>query len=229
MEFSRAAHRCRFRKGETVFLHADPALSFFILVRGAVRIHRQTSQGAEITLHIAGPGDMLAGAELFEDRKHYQANATAIEDSVLFAYSHRWIKDRMQKYPRFTMNMLTAVSRNASRATIDREHMSMLNAPQRVGCLLIQICDRYRTDPRNFSLPYSKLTFASRLGMSPESFSRALADLREVGVSVKGNRIRIADLEALDEYACGPCSIAWDCETCLRLQHRHFYQRNSEH
>lgn len=223
-ELVRAARHCRFMKDESIFLHADPASSLFILARGAVRVHRQTPQGAEVTLHIAGPGDVLAGPEMFEGRSHYQASATAMMDSMLFTYPHRWVRSKMQEYPRFALNMLAAISRNASRAVIDKEHLSVLKAPQRVGCFLMQICDRQHVDPKHFFLPYGKATIASRLGMPPESLSRALAMLRDIGVSVKGNEICIADLGALDDYACGFCSVAWDCETRLRLQRRHSHK-----
>ena len=49
-------------------------------------------------------------------------------------------------------------------------------------------------------LPYDKKLIASRLGMKPETFSRALAQLRNHGVTIKGGDARIADLAVLHRH-----------------------------
>ena len=50
-------------------------------------------------------------------------------------------------------------------------------------------------------LPYDKFLVAGRLSMKPETFSRALANLREIGVHTEGNLVHIEDVEALRRYA----------------------------
>lgn len=216
-EFALAAHVRELGRGEPVFFHADPATSFFVVARGAVRVHRQTPQGKEVTLCIAAAGDMLADQELFEGKSSYQANATAAEDCLVLEYSTRWVRDKMREQPKLALNMLASVSRKNTRTAIDKEHLFTLNASQRVGCFLMHSCNLHHLDPQHFILPYSKAAIASKLGMEPESFSRALARLKEIGVVVSGNEVAISDLARLDEYVCGSCSISEDCETCHNL------------
>ena len=50
-------------------------------------------------------------------------------------------------------------------------------------------------------LPYEKALIAARLGMKPESFSRAMARLRGLGVYVEGEQVAISDVERLAAYA----------------------------
>ena len=50
------------------------------------------------------------------------------------------------------------------------------------------------------TLPYDKTLIAGRLGMKPESLSRAFARLRELGVRVKQHHAAIADVGRLREY-----------------------------
>ncbi len=45
-----------------------------------------------------------------------------------------------------------------------------------------------------------KAPIANRLGMQPESFSRALARLRKVGVSVARDNVQIKDVRKLVEF-----------------------------
>jgi biotin operon repressor len=51
---------------------------------------------------------------------------------------------------------------------------------------------------------------AGRLGMKPESLSRAFQKLRKVGVKVLQNHAEIADLAALRDYAEEDPAEAWN-------------------
>ena len=51
------------------------------------------------------------------------------------------------------------------------------------------------------TLPYDKMLIAGRLGMKPESLSRAFSRLKSAGVTVKRNHAEIDDIESLRDYA----------------------------
>ena len=60
------------------------------------------------------------------------------------------------------------------------------------------------------TLPYDKVLIAGRLGMKPESLSRAFAKLRGFGVSVHQNHAKIADVSRLRDYAEEDPALAWN-------------------
>ena len=49
-------------------------------------------------------------------------------------------------------------------------------------------------------LPYDKRLLAGRLGMKPESLSRALGKLREIGVNDREGTITISDISELRAF-----------------------------
>ncbi|MBV8444030.1 MAG: helix-turn-helix domain-containing protein, partial [Hyphomicrobiales bacterium] len=57
--------------------------------------------------------------------------------------------------------------------------------------------------PARIALPYEKALIANRLGMKPESFSRALGKLGEVGVVVERESVTISDVARLAAFAEG--------------------------
>ena len=63
------------------------------------------------------------------------------------------------------------------------EQMKRLTAPQRLADFLLTLCPN-EEGPCEIKLPYEKSLIASRLGMKPESLSRALAKLKPLGVTV---------------------------------------------
>ena len=59
------------------------------------------------------------------------------------------------------------------------------------------------------TLPYDKVLIAGRLGMKPESLSRAFARLREYGVTVRHNNAAIADIAVLRELSDEDPAHSW--------------------
>jgi hypothetical protein len=51
------------------------------------------------------------------------------------------------------------------------------------------------------ALPYDKVLIAARLGLKPESLSRAFAKLRTVGVEVSASHVAIRDVARLHQLA----------------------------
>lgn len=219
-QFRRTGKKRQYKKGDTIYLHGDKAKYFFIVTHGAIRLHRETPEGKEVTLHIAIVGDTMGDHELFESKSNYQASATASEPSQLYEFPLGWMRDQLREHPTLALNMLAYLSRNGRTSDRDKEHLFTLKTPQRVGCFLMQLCALHQFNPARFTLPYSKSTIASKLGMEPESFSRALSKLKEIGVSITGNNVSISDMHRLDSFVCGSCSLSQDCETCEKL-HSH--------
>ncbi len=77
----------------------------------------------------------------------------------------------------------------------------MRSAPQRIAAFIIGL-DPRSDGPAEMALPFEKSLLANRLGMKPESFSRALARLRPYGVTIEKETITISDLGLLREFAC---------------------------
>ena len=67
---------------------------------------------------------------------------------------------------------------------------------QRVAEFLLTLGDCDESGACEVRMPYDKVLIAGRLGMKPESLSRAFAKLKGHGVTIKQNRALIDDLES---------------------------------
>jgi len=85
-----------------------------------------------------------------------------------------------------------------------------MNAAQRVGCFILKLCDSKHPNNVELALPYDKMLIASYLGMKRETFSRALSDLKSIGITVHGNMLLIEDLNKLINFSCISCSLVYD-------------------
>jgi len=71
---------------------------------------------------------------------------------------------------------------------------------QRLAEFLVELCPGGK-DPCTIALPYDKMLLAGRLGLKPESLSRAFAKLRSVGVRVHAAHVEVNNLDKLRKLA----------------------------
>jgi CRP-like cAMP-binding protein len=79
------------------------------------------------------------------------------------------------------------------------EHLTVRSSTERLADFLVKLADN-RNERAILRLPYDKGLIAARLGMQPETLSRALAKLRPLGVETKGSRVTIRDVDALRRH-----------------------------
>jgi CRP/FNR family transcriptional regulator, dissimilatory nitrate respiration regulator len=200
-----AAKATDYRKNERLFLQGEPAQRLFVIIQGWVKLFRGTLEGDEAVVALFTRGDVFGEAVIFDDT-NYPFSAMAAEDAKLLEIPGSLLKLRARENPEITKRIMASMSREMHKLQMEHEHMALMNAPQRVGCLLLQLAAGMIGKGGTFSFPYDKSLAAQRLGMKPETFSRALAQLKPVGVKVHGSEIDIDDFQRLIDYTCGNCT-----------------------
>lgn len=97
-------------KGEQIFSEGIDATAFFIVVSGKVKIYKLSPDGKEHTLHIHGPGDLVAEAAIF-DSMVYPASCMALEDTTLVRISRKGFLDLIKEHPELSLKMMSGYSK----------------------------------------------------------------------------------------------------------------------
>jgi hypothetical protein len=88
------------------------------------------------------------------------------------------------------------MSRSRKQQDKELEHRTKCSSAHRL--FLLRLCNLDADGPIRLNLPYHKTLIASRLGMKAETFSRALAKLRqETGIRIKGAAVEIDTVDQL--------------------------------
>ena len=104
----------------------------------------------------------------------------------------------MRAEPEIGFALLASTSLHLHRLVEQIEALKAQTGAQRVAEFLVGLCkDRDAAGRRTIVLPYDKALIAGRLGMKPESLSRAFQRLRDYGVRIDSNKAEIADIETL--------------------------------
>ena len=98
--------------------------------------------------------------------------------------------------PQLAFDMLAAASMRPRQLVDEIEQLKARSSPQRIADFFVHQAAEL-SGPARIALPYEKALIASRLGMKPESFSRALGKLADLGVVVERESVSIADVARL--------------------------------
>jgi CRP-like cAMP-binding protein len=102
----------------------------------------------------------------------------------------------IHEMPDVAIALIASTSQHANRMVQQLEQMMTLSATQRVVEFLASLAPHPR-GPCTIQLPYDKSLIAARLGLKPESLSRAFAKLRSIGVDVRASNVDVRDMAQL--------------------------------
>lgn len=197
-----ATREKRLQKGEMLFQKGDPAKGFYAVVSGQVKLAISSTEGQEKVVDILGPRQTFGEAVMFLDRR-YPVFAQALTDALVLHISQKAVFDLLAQDPSFAPKLLAGLSIRLHGLVQDVESLSLRSSTQRLIGYLLQQCDEDVESVGKVAceLPTSKQTIASRLNLTPETFSRILHELSAAGlISVRQRRIEIHDVQRLRRF-----------------------------
>lgn len=187
-----------YEKGMLLFQQGEPANCFFVVLDGWVKIYRMTPDGSEAVVGVFRRGETFAEAAIFLGGR-FPVAAETVTACRLVRIDGEMLRRRIREQPDLALSMLASASYHLKFLVEQIEQMKLLSAPQRVADFLVGLCPS-SDGPQTVELPYDKMLLANRLGMKPESLSRALAKLRPLGVTVDREFVSIRSVEALRDF-----------------------------
>jgi CRP-like cAMP-binding protein len=188
----------------------DAADRFFVVMSGWVKLSRHTDAGDEAVMALFTRGDVFAEAAIFSGSV-YPYTAEAAEEAKVIEIPAALLERRARQNPDILKRVMAAMSREIRNQQMDKEHIALQNSAQRAGCLLLRLSAGMLGTGGTFAFPYDKALAAAQLGMKPETFSRALAQLKEAEVTCKGAEVRIESFCALSKFCCKNCTAEGEC------------------
>ena len=193
------SHVGEYRRGQILFLRGDPADRFFLLLSGWVKIFLDTPSGEQTVIEIMRAGESIAEAAIFMEMA-YPASAEIADDARILEIPAQPFLALLRTESGLALTMLAALSKRLHYLVQHIEKVQTFSTPHRLAEFLIGLADGADEGAAVIRLPYDKSLVAARLGMKPESLSRALAKLRDLGVTTRGSEVRVADIERLRDF-----------------------------
>ena len=180
-------------RGEILFHQGDPSNGFYYVESGRVQLTVMNRSGTVATVEVIGEGETFGEAMVFLGRP-YPVSATALLDSTLYFVASPFIDTIIANDQRATRRLLTNLSVRNHQLVTHVATLGLENATQRVSSYLLAAAGQAASgeDTVEVKLADSKRIIANRLGLTPETFSRALRRLaNDHLISVKGSHITL--------------------------------------
>jgi CRP/FNR family transcriptional regulator len=190
-----------FAPGEAVFSAGSKARGMYVVLRGRVRVVRQ-SAGRRHVLHEEGPGGTLGEVPLFEGGG-YPATAIAADDVSCLFLGRDAIAAAMRADPELAWRFLGQLAARV-RTLVERlDGVTARSVSQRLAALLVARHAQHEADGGAVTLGGTQQEIAEELGTVREVVVRAVRALCESGAiePLGRGRYRVRNAAKLEELA----------------------------
>lgn len=187
-----------FPEAGLLFSKGDVADRFFVVLDGRIDLFALTEAGDESVIEVFDKGWSFAEAAMFASGR-FPLNAQATAGTRLLQVPKEPFMRRLSENRPLALKVLAALSRWHGHLLHEIDELKRLSPVQRLAAHLLYLSGA-EEGAVGVRLPVSKSLLASRIGMAPESLSRAMVRLKSVGVEMKGREIVINDVAGLRRF-----------------------------
>ncbi|MDB6164078.1 MAG: Crp/Fnr family transcriptional regulator [Xanthomonadaceae bacterium] len=177
----------------------------YVARKGAFKTISVSEEGEEQVIGFHLPGELI-GLDALGSGAH-RCEAVALNTSNVCEVPFDELSQVAAQIPGLQQQLMRVIGQSVSR---DQQHMELLSrrqANERIALFLHGFGERLRHGGQSgtdFRLPMSREDVAHFLGLAFETVSRGFTRLQDEGlIEVDGRRIRLLDVERLDQVAHG--------------------------
>ncbi|WP_173982237.1 Crp/Fnr family transcriptional regulator [Magnetospirillum sp. SS-4] len=192
------AHMVSYPEAELLFSQGDKADRFFVMLEGRVSLFALTETGDQSIIEVFDPVCSFAEAAIFSSGVFPLNCEVAAGSRLVHVPAPQFLK-RLADHRSLGLALLAGLSRRQAGLVHEISELKSKSPSQRLATFLLALAakaDKAGGGER-VRLPLTKAVLASRIGIAPESLSRALNRLKAVGVETHGREVEITDIEAL--------------------------------
>ncbi len=187
----------RYERDAQLFQAGDQPEYLHILVHGSVQLSAGTPDGREAVVELLHPIDTFIMAAVLTSQP-YLMSARAVEPAQVLLLPARVLLAELKTNPELALTLLGSMAQQYRHMVREIKDLRLRTASQRLAVYLLHLVESAGSEQAR--LPCDKKLLAARLGMTPESLSRAISELRNHGVNVRGDEVRITDLQTLHDF-----------------------------
>lgn len=192
--------RRRTYRKDTMIFHKDQAGdALYIVESGRIRIFLPTAAGEELTVEVAGSGDVFGELALLDGRPR-SASAETLEDTTVFTLSREEFQRYLAANAQLAAALVELLSNRLRHVTEYAESLAFLDVHARLARALLEMAERYgvKKDGLEIDFDITQADLATMVGATRERVNRALAAFRAQNlVELRGKKIILHDVERL--------------------------------
>ena len=196
-------------KGEYVFLECDQPRNLYTVVKGEVKLLKQTEDGRETIVEMAYPGEIF-GEEAIFDGQPYPMTAQALDEVELLAISRTDFFTFLRDNPDLALEIITELGTRLREAQNTIRALAMERVEWRIARVLLMLSRKagiVEADGVSIDLPLTRQDIADMAATTVETTIRVLSNFKKMGlVETEKGKIILRDKKHLEEMVSEGCS-----------------------
>lgn len=197
-ELAKGAFLQRFPVQTVLFRQGDSPDFFHVLLEGCVQLAATSHNQRETVVEILEPVDAFMPAAVLTNTP-YLVSAKVVYTARILMLPAPALRKSITRDPNLALAIIASLSRQYRAMLKQVKNLKLRTSSQRLACYILELEEESGSNGM-IELPHDKRLIAARLGMTPESLSRAFSALRRMGVEVRGHRVRLTDTGRLRHY-----------------------------
>lgn len=198
----------RFAKGEYIFLECDQPKNLYVVVKGEVKLLKQTEDGRETIVEMAYPGEIF-GEEAVFDGQPYPMTAQALDDVELLSISRGDFFSFLRDNPDLALEIITELGTRLREAQNTIRALAMERVEWRIARVLLMLSRKAgvtEADGVSIDLPLTRQDIADMAATTVETTIRVLSNFKKMGlVDTEKGKIILRDHKHLEEMVSEGC------------------------
>jgi CRP-like cAMP-binding protein len=199
----------RFSKGDYVFLECDQPRNLYMVVKGEVKLLKQTEDGRETIVEMAYPGEIF-GEEAIFDGQPYPMTAQALDDLELLSITRTDFFTFMRDNPDLALEIITELGARLREAQNTIRALAMERVEWRIARILLMLSRKagnVEQDGVSIDLPLTRQDIADMAATTVETTIRVLSNFKKLGIlDTDKGKIILRDKEHLEEMVSEGCT-----------------------
>ena len=196
-------------KGEYIFLECDQPRNLYVVVKGEVKLLKQTEDGRETIVEMAYPGEIF-GEEAIFDGQPYPLTAQALEDVELLAITRTDFFSFMRDNPDLALEIITELGARLRESQNTIRALAMERVEWRIARVLLMLSRKAGTmeaDGVSIDLPLTRQDIADMAATTVETTIRVLSNFKKMGLlETEKGKIILLDKKHLEDMVSEGCA-----------------------
>lgn len=182
--------------GAVLFQQGDQPEFLYVLLSGRVALTARSTEGSEAVIEFFRRGDVFIAPAVILDLP-YLMSTRILDDARVLMIPAEHFRDQLARDAALNAELVKELARHWRLLIRQIKDLKLRTAPQRLAAYLLDLSGG---KGGTIKLPEERRMLAGRLGMTPESLSRAFGQLVAEGVTGRGSRVNIGDPTQLQRF-----------------------------
>jgi CRP-like cAMP-binding protein len=191
------AARHTYSPGEVILCEGEPSTGMWVVEAGHGKIYRVSAEGREHILHLFKPGDTFNDIAALDGGPN-PANAEALSEVTAWVIASETLNQLMRDDVEVALAVIKALTVRVRDLVRQIEDLALYSVTVRLARFLV---GQQNTPPAEYP-PITRATLAAHLATTPETISRALRSLEEMGaIRFDRHEILVVNVDLLQAIA----------------------------